>query len=348
MICEIHHLCAGYDGATIVEDLSLSLEDGEILMLLGPTGCGKTTVLRALAGLIPLTSGEIRLGDQRIGPGKSIPTEKRHIGMVFQDFALFPHLNVERNIGFRLRDRSEVDKWLCMLDLHPLRRTMPNTLSGGQKQRVALARSLAHQPAMMLLDEPLSNLDASLKDSLRWSIRHALKAANVPVIWVTHDQDEAMAVADRVGILNQGHLEQLGTPEACFAQPASRFVAEFLGEASFVPADLAAGFAQCSLGRFPAQPVGPTAGKVEMLVRPDDLTLSHTEPPNGQITWTRYEGGTRLNGVELDSGESLKARVSHEHQLKAGEPIHATISATHPLITFAPEKVAGASSSQVV
>lgn len=336
MTSEIHHLCAGYGGPSIVEDLSLTLHDGEVLMLLGPTGCGKTTVLRALAGLIPITSGEIRLGERRIGPGKSLPTEKRNIGMVFQDFALFPHLNVERNIGFRLRDRTQVDKWLCTLDLHPLRRAMPDTLSGGQKQRVALARSLAHQPAMMLLDEPLSNLDASLKESLRWSIRHALKAANVPAIWVTHDQEEAMSVADRIGILNRGRLEQLDTPEACFARPASRFVAEFLGEASFLQADLANGQAQCALGHFPAESVGPTTGKVEMLVRPDDLSLSHTEPPNGNVTWTRYEGGTRLYGVEHENGESLKVRVSHEHSLTPGEPIHIALTATHPLMTFAP------------
>lgn len=341
VILELQNLSVSYDGDPVVRDLSLSLGESEILMLVGPTGCGKTTILRAVAGLVPVSAGEIRLGERLIGPGESVPPEKRNVGMVFQDFALFPHLTVEKNIGFRLRDKKLAEHWLATLGLGFLRKALPDTLSGGQKQRVALARALAHEPGLILLDEPLSNLDASLKDTLRWTIRDALKEAGVPALWVTHDQDEALSIGDRVGVLKEGRLEQIDTPEGCFARPTTRFVAEFLGEASFLPGRMEGGRVESALGRAAAvvassAPEG--TDEVDILVRPDDLSLSLGDgascPANGRVAWARYEGGSRLYAVVLEDGSEVRIRVSHEIRHEPGDPVHVAFAANHPLRVF--------------
>jgi len=331
---QARHLSVHYGEKAVIEDLNLSLEDNEILMLVGPTGCGKTTILRALAGLVPIAAGDIRLGNMNIDKHRYLPPEKRNIGMVFQDFALFPHLNVEQNVSFRLRDKAPADYWLATLGLEPLRKVLPQSLSGGQKQRVALARSLAHSPALMLLDEPLSNLDAALKDSLRWDIRGVLKAANVPAIWVTHDQHEALSVGDRLGVLNYGRLEQVDTPESCFCRPATRFVAGFLGEAGFLTGRLEGNHVATELGSVPAAATNGAAGEVDILLRPDDLTLAPASPGNGCVVWERYEGGSRLYAVRLHSGADLKIRVSHELRLPPAETVQVRVTTTHPLAAF--------------
>lgn len=331
---EVRNLSVGYQGEDIISDVNLKLDDDEILMLVGPTGCGKTTLLRALAGLIRPRKGEIRIGSLRIDRRNHVPPEKRRVGMVFQDFALFPHLDVAGNVGFRLKDPEPVDRWLRFLGLESLRHAMPQTLSGGQKQRVSLARSLAHSPELILLDEPLSNLDAALKDSLRWEIRSVLKAAGVPAIWVTHDQEEALSVGDRVGILNGGRLEQLDTPETCFCQPASRFVAGFLGEATFLPGRLRDGMVNTVLGSAPAVPMDGASDQVDLLVRPDDLALTVDAQGDGTVEWSKYEGGTRLYGVSHPDGLSLRVRVSHEIHLSPGDRVSLKMVTTHPLAAF--------------
>jgi len=262
------------------------------------------------------------------------------VGVVFQDYALFPHLNVEQNIGFRLKEWSRVNEWIHALGLEPLRKALPENLSGGQKQRVALARSLAHAPALILLDEPLSNLDAALKDTLRGEIRGALKAAGVPAIWVTHDQAEALSVGDRVGVLNHGRLEQIDSPEACFCQPATRFVARFLGEASFIRGHLEGRYVTTLIGPVPAMPVNGASGEVDVLLRPDDMTLAASPAGNGHIVQGRYEGGTRLYTIRLIEESELKVRVSHELQLDAGTPVEVRVATTHPLAAF-PRQIQG-------
>ncbi|MFV8818133.1 ABC transporter ATP-binding protein [Haliea sp. E17] len=330
----VTNLSVDYGAKRVVNALDLALGADEILMLVGPTGCGKTTILQALAGLVPIASGEIRLGAWRATPGDHVPPEKRNVGMVFQDFALFPHLSVEQNVGFRLRDTAPVDHWLQLLGLEALRKAKPATLSGGQKQRVALARTLAHQPAFILLDEPLSNLDAALKDSLRWEIRNALKAAGVPAIWVTHDQQEALSVGDRVGILNHGHLEQVDTPEACFSEPANRFVARFLGEAGFLPGRLQGEQVSTALGTAACKAIYGGEGNVDVLVRPDDLRLDTAGAPNGQVTWVRYEGGSRLFAVQLDDGHDLTVRVGHEILAQPGDRVALSLDSGVPLAAF--------------
>ncbi len=332
----VSNLCVDYGKNRVVNELDLALGEDEILMLVGPTGCGKTTILQALAGLIPIASGEIHLGSWCATPTQNIPPEKRNVGMVFQDFALFPHLTVEQNVGFRLKDNGPVDHWLSLLGLEALRRAKPATLSGGQKQRVALARTLAHEPAFILLDEPLSNLDAALKDSLRWEIRNALKTAGVPAIWVTHDQQEALSVGDRVGVLNHGRLEQLDPPERCFSEPVNRFVAGFLGEAGFLRGELlAANRVRTVLGETDCHSHDPIVGaEVDVLVRPDDLSLCWNGESNGRVSWVRYEGGSRLFAVELDAGGSLTVRAGHELRAQPEDRIALSLNSGEPLAVF--------------
>jgi iron(III) transport system ATP-binding protein len=336
---KVNNLSVNYGATRVVKNLDLALDDNEILMLVGPTGCGKTTVLQALAGLIPISAGNIQLDQWQATPTLIVPPEKRNIGMVFQDFALFPHLTVEQNVCFRLTDKAKADHWLTLLGLNSLRQAMPSRLSGGQKQRVALARTLAHEPAFVLLDEPLSNLDAALKDSLRWDIRKALKTAGVPAIWVTHDQDEALSVGDRVGILKDGILQQLAIPEVCFSKPNSHFVARFLGEASFLPGRLEHSQVLTELGIAPATPINGASGDVDLLLRPDDLSLALSKEGNGTVDWVRYEGSSRLYAVNLDNGSELNAtqlivRTSHENKVEIGERVRLEITTTHPLAVF--------------
>ena len=328
---EIDNLHVAYGSEDAVRDLSLAVAPGEIVTLLGPTGCGKTTTLRVVAGLEAATAGTVRIGGRTVNGTTFVPPEQRHTGLVFQDFALFPHLTVAQNVGFRLKRSDPVDHWLEWLGLADQRDAYPEALSGGQKQRVALARSLAHQPHLVLLDEPLSNLDASLKDNLRWEIRTALKEAGVPAIWVTHDQAEGLSVGDRVGVMRDGRLEQIADPETCFREPLTRFVAEFLGEASFLPGRAGGGVVETPIGRAEG---ASAEGPVSVLVRPDDLALATAADGNGRVAWTRYEGGTRLFGIDLECGATVRIRTNHQIHHEPGERVVVTIDAGHPLALF--------------
>lgn len=292
----INNLSINYGQTTVIENLNLALARDEILMLVGPTGCGKSTILKALAGLIPIAEGKVCHQNWSSNVNQHIAPEKRNVGMVFQDFALFPHLTVEKNIAFRLTDNTQADRWIETLGLQAFRHVKPNNLSGGQKQRVALARTLAHQPAFILLDEPLSNLDAALKDDLRWEIRTALKAAGIPAIWVTHDQEEALSVGDRIGILRAGRLEQIDTPENCYNHPVNRFVARFLGEVNFLSADIATGknLVVSDVGFEKVVEHSHLSGHVDLLLRPEDLSLEENELGKGKVRSMRCEVSSRL------------------------------------------------------
>ncbi|MDN3389941.1 ABC transporter ATP-binding protein [Pseudoalteromonas sp. APC 3691] len=331
----VSQLSIDYGSNRVVSDLNFSLGENEILMLVGPTGCGKSTILQALAGLIPISEGEINTGKWRATPKLTLPPEKRSVGMVFQDFALFPHLTVQQNICFRLKDTAPAEYWINLLGLSDFRDKKPATLSGGQKQRVALARTLAHQPDFVLLDEPLSNLDAALKDMLRWDIRNALKAAGVPAIWVTHDQEEALSVGDRVGVLKGGEIQQIDTPERCFSTPNNRFVARFLGEASFISGQFSQGQATTSIGNAPAHGVDCESGDVDVLLRPDDVLLVQSSVGNnGEVIWVRFEGGSRLCAVKLACSTVVTSRVSHEVVVNPGDEVHVSLSTSHPLAVY--------------
>lgn len=331
----VSKLSIDYGSNRVVSELDLALDKSEILMLVGPTGCGKSTILQALAGLIPISEGEISLGKWRASPKLNVPPEKRSVGMVFQDFALFPHLTVTQNICFRLKDTAVADHWITLLGLDAFRDKKPATLSGGQKQRVALARTLAHQPDFVLLDEPLSNLDAALKDMLRWDIRNALKKAGVPAIWVTHDQEEALSVGDRVGVLKGGKIQQIDSPENCFSMPKNRFVARFLGEASFIAGKFAQGQAITNIGSVPALGVDCQQGDVDVLLRPDDVLLLQGDADNNAVVvWVRFEGGSRLCAVELDCKTVITSRVSHEVVVNPGDEVFVSLSTIHPLAVY--------------
>ena len=338
---QVTDLNAGYSGKNVLSDITFTLNSDEVITLVGPTGCGKTTILLALSGIIPVSKGEIATSSWVTTVDTQVATEARGVGMVFQDFALFPHLTVEENVGFRVKNRQKIDHWLSLLDLQSLRRQKPAQLSGGQKQRTALARTLVHDPLYILLDEPLSNLDTSLKDSVRWQIREALRSSHVPAIWVTHDQAEAMSVGDRVGVMMDGKLVQLDQPESVFRRPNSPEIAAFLGEAVFLRASIAGQFANTILGD-----VGIHKGnysfddsEVVVLMRPWDFSVKLASDGNGIVDWVRFEGETNLVSITLHSNEKILVRKkSHEH-IPLGKTVKVTIS-SNGVHTIYPNRVA--------
>jgi iron(III) transport system ATP-binding protein len=331
----INNLSINYGHTTVVDNLNLTLASDEILMLVGPTGCGKSTILKALAGLIPIAEGEICHQNWLASVKQHIAPEKRNVGMVFQDFALFPHLTVEQNIAFRLTNNAQADRWIEILGLEDFRHVKPNNLSGGQKQRVALARTLAHQPAFVLLDEPLSNLDAALKDDLRWEIRNALKSAGIPAIWVTHDQEEALSVGDRIGILRAGKLEQIDQPERCYNQPINRFVARFLGETNFISAEISTGknLIITNIGFDQVVDHSTLSGHVDLLLRPEDISVQADESGKGRVFSMRYEGSSRLYQIKIGE-QLLKVRTRHDVNLQQGQLVNLKITSTRPVTVF--------------
>jgi len=235
----LENLLKQFGKTTAVDRINLDIEDGEILTLLGPSGCGKTTTLRCIAGFLIPNDGEIYLGDRRV---TNLPPEKRDIGFVFQNYALWPHMTVYDNLAFGLRlkkfpkaeIKTQVDKALEMVRLSGYTERYPRQLSGGQQQRIALARALVIEPTVLLLDEPLSNLDAQLREEMRFEIRELQKSLGITTVYVTHDQAEALALSDRIAVMNRGAITQMGTPEQIYNQPSNRFVAGFIGLSSFV------------------------------------------------------------------------------------------------------------------
>jgi iron(III) transport system ATP-binding protein len=238
LLLNLRNLACGYQEQRVVQDLNLHLNVGDIGCLLGSSGCGKTTTLRAIAGFEPVHAGEITLAGEVISkPGFTLPPEKRRIGMVFQDYALFPHLSVAENVAFGIRKHPRLkqvtDELLELVNLGALGKRLPHELSGGQQQRVALARALAPEPQLLLLDEPFSNLDGELRRRLSHEVRDILKARGTSAILVTHDQEEAFAVSDHVGVFKEGRLEQWDTPYNLYHEPLTPYVASFIGQGYF-------------------------------------------------------------------------------------------------------------------
>ena len=322
-----------FGDAVAVAGIDLAVSEGEVLTILGPSGCGKTTVLRLIAGFETPDQGTIELAGQVVaGPGVFVPAEKRRVGMVFQDYALFPHLNVAANVGYGVRraERPErVAEVMRLVGLTGLERRMPHELSGGQQQRVALARTLAVRPAIVLFDEPFSNLDVRLRTQVREEIKAIIRASGATAIFVTHDQDEAFILADRVAVMQAGRIEQIGTPEDLYYQPATRFVADFVGVANFLPGRAERGQIITPLATFPAD--GTPEGALEVLVRPDDVIVGE-KGVGATVESREFLGHDLMYCLRLDTGEAVRTIQHPDVDLQAGERVRISARERPPVV----------------
>jgi len=296
-----------------VDGADLEVRAGGTCALLGPSGCGKTTTLRMIAGLERPDAGEIVVGGRVVSGGERfVPAEQRRIGMVFQDYALFPHMDVAANVGYglgRKPDPARVREALELVGLGDCGSRLVHELSGGQQQRVALARALAPTPDLVLLDEPFSNLDASLRDRLRQEVSQILRKAGVTAIFVTHDQEEAMSIAEQVAVMRDGRVEQCGTPEEVYLRPATRWMATFLGDVEVLPGEAQKGRASCELGSLPIEM--HLDGAVDVLVRPEGLAVGVSGPSGAataEVVSRRFFGHDQLLGLKLRSGRVVRSR----------------------------------------
>ena len=342
LLCD--KLIKSFGETVALNQTKIELFNGEILAILGPSGCGKSTLLRAIAGFENIDSGDITINGKTVSSrDKFTPAEKRRVGMVFQDYALFPHLTVEDNVGFGTKSSSKSDKaslvkqMLKLVELDGMEGRYPHELSGGQQQRVAVARTLAANPVTILLDEPFSNLDATMRTEIRNTVRQALQGRGVATIIVTHDREEAFTIADRVAVMNSGQIEQVDTPENMYRSPVSKFVASMTGTANFMPAIITSNRAVTELGKF--QWVSPTNGivdgdEVELLVRPDDFLVLPN--PNASVTVTsrEYRGEAMVLSVELGSGNTIQCRQGPYSDLPVGTSVDLVPSRSAPFVAF--------------
>jgi len=337
-----------YGSETAVSGLDLTVREGELVTLLGPSGCGKTTTLRMIAGLETPTEGTIAVSDEVVaGDGAATPPEERDVGLVFQEFALFPHLSVAENVAFGLDDPdsdaadARVSELLELVGLGDYGDRSVTDLSGGQRQRVALARSLAPEPDVLLLDEPFSNLDVSLRVRMREEVKRILDETGVTAVSVTHDQEEALSLSDRVAVVNDGAVEQVGDPGAVFEHPTSRFVASFLGQASFLPAQVGEREFETSVGSYDRDLLkglgdGYVGSHVDVLVRPDDLRATPVAEgdADGEVIRRQYTGPSFVYHVRLDDGTVLRCLHNHTEEFDVGEPVAVTLVADHELAWY--------------
>jgi iron(III) transport system ATP-binding protein len=312
----------------VLHGVSVAVEPGAVLALLGPSGCGKTTLLRILAGLERPDAGTVTIGDRDV---TTVPPERRRVGMVFQDWALFPHMTVARNVGYGIgrheADRADrVEAALGMVGLTGLGDRLPGTLSGGQQQRVALARALAPRPAVLLLDEPFSNLDTALRVQVRSEVHALLADLDITSVFVTHDQDEAFVLGDHVAVMAEGRIVQHAEPAELYARPATPWVAGFVGDANLVDGTAAGDKADTALGAVPlAMPAGaggPVA--VQVLVRPESVSIEPAPGAGAVVQQVEYHGRDTLYAVRLPSGASVRARRQGTPVASRGERVAVT------------------------
>ncbi len=343
-LLEIDNIACRYDNQGVVQGFSIRVRKGGLACLLGPSGCGKTTVLRAIAGFVPLAAGEIRLRGERVSaPNLCVPPERRRVGMVFQDYALFPHLSVIANVTFGLRrhrghERRRIGaEMLELVGLANEAERYPHELSGGQQQRVALARALAPSPDLILLDEPFSSLDVDMRERLAYEVHDIFKSRGITAVLVTHDQQEAFAVGEHIGVMRDGMLLQWDTPYNIYHEPASRFVADFIGQGRFLRAKLLSpDTLETELGiiRGNRAYLWPPGTRLDVLLRPDDVLPDPRQALRGRIVKKAFKGAEILYTLQLGNGiELLSLFPSHaEHRL--GDYVGVCIRADH-LVAFA-------------
>ena len=337
----VKHAVKKYGNNTVIPDLSLHIKEGEFFTLLGPSGCGKTTLLRMIAGFNSIEGGDILFNDKRIN---DLDPAKRNIGMVFQNYAIFPHLSVRNNVAFGLKERrlpmdqiaAQTDKFMKLMHIDEYADRMPDRISGGQQQRVALARALVIQPDVLLMDEPLSNLDAKLRVEMRTVIKEIQNSVGITTVYVTHDQEEAMAVSDRIAVMNLGVIQQIGTPKALYQRPANLFVASFIGRTNIFEAQLEMRGGVPTLvfeGGYTApiehiQPQHQHNAAVKVCVRPEELVISEgTEGIEARIDDSVFLGLNTHYFVTTASG--LKAEIVQESMIDSiipkGAKVHLTV-----------------------
>ncbi len=345
MQLELCEVAVGFHGRAIVDNVSIRLKKGIIGCLLGPSGCGKTTLLRAIAGFEPVLHGEIRIDGKEVSrPGRNSPPEKRQVGMVFQDFALFPNMTVRENVGFglgalaRKERNTRVDRLLQLVALEADASRFPHQLSGGQQQRVALARALAPEPKILLLDEPFSNIDIDLTTQIAAELRDILIQSHTTTIFVTHNQSEAFAIADEIGVINHGRLLQWDSAYNIYYRPRHRFVADFVGLGGFVSGVVGAGgTVETAMGVIPGEiPHGLTSGTtVDVLIRPNELSVEQNGCGNATVKQRTFQGANDKYLLILDTGEALEfLHGSSAAPLREGQRVR-LIPAPTRLILFA-------------
>jgi iron(III) transport system ATP-binding protein len=329
-------------GVVAVRDLSLTIEPGEIVTVVGPSGCGKTTMLRLIAGFERVDAGRITIAGAVVDDGRTVVApERRRVGFVFQDYALFPHLSVEANVGFGLRDlrgsarRRRIADVLRICRLHGLESRYPHELSGGQQQRTAVARALAPGCGIVLLDEPLSNLDATLRRSVRGELRDMLREAGATAVIVTHEQEEALEMADRVVVLQDGRLEQIGTPQEVYTSPSSPFVAQFVGESATVPGVVGAGGVATEIGCVYCPARFAHGVQVDVLVRPTQLDVEAAAEGPGQVVSQTFAGTHATAVVRFDSGLQLRCATDAARALPIGTRVSVAVRGCPAMVVAA-------------
>jgi iron(III) transport system ATP-binding protein len=340
---DVQDLDAGYGDLQVLNQVSFSLQPGEIGCMLGPSGCGKTTVLRSIAGFEAAWRGRILIDNREVSSnGLSLPPERRNIGMVFQDFALFPHLRVEDNVRFGLHhlgrneQQARVQELLAIVGMLAYAQAYPHQLSGGQQQRVALARALAPSPAVLLLDEPFSNMDVELREQLAREVRSILKQENKTAVLVTHDQNEAFAMADQICVMNEGSILQQGSGYDLYHRPLNRFVADFIGQGVIIPATVEdATTVITALGRIQGSDrIDASPGSmVDVLIRPDDIVHDDASKESAIVVEKAFRGADFLYFLRMDSGVEVMCFAPSHHNHKINERIGIRLNVDH-LVTF--------------
>ncbi|MHB0774268.1 ABC transporter ATP-binding protein [Halomonas sp. WWR20] len=343
-LLQVENLECRYGTSVVVQETSFALAQGEIGCLLGPSGSGKTTLLRAIAGFEPLCRGAIRLAGQTLSSSAiQVPPEKRHVGMVFQDYALFPHLSVADNIAFGLQRHtastrhSQIAELVGLMGLDQFVGRYPHELSGGQQQRVALARALAPQPRLLLLDEPFSNLDAELRRQLSQEVRQLLKRLGITAIMVTHDQQEAFTMSDRIGILHAGRLAQWAKPQHLYQTPATRFVARFIGQGFFLPGVMATHDSVITeFGIIAVQHTQACAPQspVDVLLRPENIVQDSNSAILATVEQSTFAGATTYYRLRLPSSCLIEASFDNREVFACGERIPIRLEKAHKPVVF--------------